>query len=71
MKTEGLSYTEDEKFIEPGTIYPRQVTGELVEKINFQKAVTESIGFGIVVVDKDARVISATSQALEDISEIS
>jgi len=65
IEKEGISHTEDQKFIEPGTIYPRQVTGELVKKINFQRAVIESVGFGIVVVDKDARVISANSLALE------
>jgi len=61
----GGSSREARKFLEPGTIYPRQVTGELIDTLNFQKAVIESIGFGIVVVDRDARVISATSRALE------
>jgi len=62
---EGISHTEGKNFIEPGTPYPRQVTGELVETLNFQKAIIESVGLGIVVVDKDARIINATSQALE------
>lgn len=56
---------EGSRFLEPGTLYPRQVTRELIDTLNFQKAVIESIGFGIVVVDRDARVISATSRALE------
>ncbi|OQX66217.1 MAG: hypothetical protein B5M55_00580 [Desulfococcus sp. 4484_242] len=53
------------RFVEPGVLHPRQVTGELIDTLNFQKGVIESIGFGIVVVDKDARVINATSRALE------
>jgi len=61
----GLSRKEENKFLEPGTLYPRQVTGELIDTLNFQKAIIESIGFGVLVVDRDARVISATSQALE------
>jgi len=65
IEKEGISHTEDEKFIEPGTIYPRQATAELVKELNFQKAIIESIGLGIVVVDKDARIINATSQARE------
>ena len=65
IENEGISHTEDEKFIEPGTIYPRQATAELVKELNFQKAIIESIGLGIVVVDKDARIMSANSQALE------
>ena len=65
IEKEGISHTDDEKFIEPGTIYPRQATAELVKELNFQKAITESIGLGIVVVDKDARIMSANSHALE------
>ena len=54
-----------EIFVEPGTLYPRQVTGELIENANFQRAIVESIGVGIVVIDKDARIFSANSLALE------
>lgn len=60
-----ISPSENKSIIEPGTLYPRQVTAELLEKVNFEKAITESIGLGIVVVDKDARIMSANSQALE------
>lgn len=59
------SRKDGNKFLEPGILYPRQVTAELIDTLNFQKAVIESIGFGILVVDRDARVINATSQALE------
>lgn len=53
------------RFLEPGTLYPRQVTSELIDTVNFQRGIIESIGFGLVVVDRDARVINATPQALE------
>lgn len=65
MGPDGVSRKDGSRFLEPGTLYPRQVTGELIDTLNFQKAVIESIGFGIVVVDRDARVINATSRALE------
>ena len=65
IENQGISPTENTNVIEPGTLYPRQATAELVNELNFQKAITESIGLGIVVVDKDARVMNATSQALE------
>ncbi len=61
----GISPAKNKTIIESGTLYPRQVTAELIETLNFQQAITESIGFGIVVVDKDARIINATSQTLE------
>jgi len=60
-----LSRKNGDKFLEPGTLYPRQVTGELVDVLNFHKGIIESIGFGIMVVDRDARVINVTSAALE------
>ncbi len=65
IEKQGISPVEDKSIIEPGILYPRQATAELLEKLNFQKAITESIGLGIVVVDKDARIMSANSQALE------
>jgi CheY-like chemotaxis protein len=65
MEQGGVSHKHGSRFLDSGTLYPRQVTAGLVDALNFQKAVVESIGFGIMVVDKDARVINATSQALE------
>jgi len=65
IEKQAISPAEKESIIEPGTPYPRQATAELVEKLNFQKAITESIGLGVVVVDRDARIINATSLALE------
>ena len=65
IENQDISTSENKIIIEPGDLYPRQATSELVHELNFQKAITESIGLGIVVVDKDARIINATSQALE------
>jgi len=53
------------RFLEPGTMYPRQVTAELVDALNFHKGIIESAGFGMVVVDRDARVMNVNSQALD------
>lgn len=65
IEDSGISSGENENIIEPGTLYPRGATSELIDELNFQKAIIESIGLGIVVVDKDARIINATSQARE------
>ncbi len=54
-----------EKIVDPGKLYPRQATAELVDELNFQKGVFDSIGIGILVVDRDARVMSANAMALE------
>lgn len=60
---------EDNVLVEPGKLYPRQVTGELIENAKFQRAIVESIGVGIVVTDKDARIFLANSIALEIIGK--
>jgi len=53
------------QFVEPGKLYPRQATAELIEELKFQKAGFDSVGIGILVVDRDARVMSANAMALE------
>lgn len=50
--------------IEPGVLFPRQETIELIEVLGFQRAILESLGIGIIVLDKDARIITANPMAL-------
>jgi len=57
--------SKGESVVDPGKLYPRLATSELVEELNFQKAVFDSVGVGILVVDRDARVMSANVMALE------
>lgn len=59
----------EEAILEPGKIYPRQATIELIDAISFQRAVIESIGLGIIVVDKDTKIISTNSLALDMINK--
>jgi CheY-like chemotaxis protein len=65
----GTIESEREELVEPENLYPRQATAELVEKMKFQKAVFDSVGIGILVVDRDARVMSANAMALELLKE--
>ena len=46
-------------------LYPRMITVELIENADFQWAIVESIGMGIIIIDKDAKIISTNSLALE------
>jgi CheY-like chemotaxis protein len=55
----------DDRIFLPENLIPRQITGELIETINFQKAITESIGVGILVIDRDARIITSNALALD------
>ncbi len=60
---------DDNVFLEPGQVYPRQATVELMDILNYQVAVTESAGIGILVVDTDAKIIHANISALEIINK--
>lgn len=46
-------------------LYPRPMTAELIENADFQLAIVESLGMGIMVIDKDAKIISTNSLALK------
>ena len=65
LELHGVPESADEQFVETGKLYPRQTTTELVEELKFQKAGFDSVGIGILVVDRDARVMSANAMALE------
>jgi PAS domain-containing protein len=61
--------TSGEEFYEPKNLYPRQETAELIDKLNFQRALNECIGVGVIVVDKDAKIIMANSLSLDIINK--
>jgi PAS domain S-box-containing protein len=64
FEKEGFGLPDDEKLLEPGKVYPRQATSELLDNLDYERAILESVGIGIIVVDKDARIISANPVAL-------
>jgi len=65
LESQKNSKSEGENVVDSGKLYPRLATSELVEELNFQKAVFNSMGVGVLVVDRDARVMSANDMALE------
>lgn len=60
--------SSDETIFQPDNMIPRHITSELIQSVNFQQAIAESIGIGIIVVDRDVRVITINSLALEIIN---
>jgi CheY-like chemotaxis protein len=64
---EGQNQTNEiyTNFLATGNLHPRSTTSELVETLNFQKAIVDHIGLGILVVDRDAKVINCNSMVLE------
>ncbi len=71
IEKEPLNPDPGSDVFEPGRVYPRQATVELIESVNFQRAIIESVGVGIIVVDKDARIISANPPVLDIINRSS
>lgn len=57
--------TPEGNVLEPDGLYPREATEELINILNYKLAVIESIGIGIIVVDKDAKILSANPMALD------
>jgi len=65
VETRAWRPTGQGSFMESGRIYPRQITAELLEIVRRYEAILASLGVGVVVVDKDARIIHANPLALE------
>ncbi len=51
-------------FTEPGQLYPRQATSQLLDLVSYHEAVTESMATGILVTDTDAKILHANAAAL-------
>jgi PAS domain S-box-containing protein len=53
-----------DKFFEPANLHPRQETAELIEAMEFHKSIMESLPAGVLVLDRDTRLIDANPKAL-------
>jgi CheY-like chemotaxis protein len=71
IEVEPMPSESDEVIFQAGDLIPRQITDELIQTVNFHRAVTESAGVGIMVLDRDTRIIIANSPALEIMSKSS
>jgi len=69
IENKALPNPDANVFLEPGQLYPRQTTAALLDILNYQQAITESAGIGILVVDTDAKIIHANISALEIINK--
>lgn len=56
---------EDEKIFQSENLISTHITGELFQTVKFHRAITESIGVGVLVVDRDAKIITTNSQVLD------
>lgn len=53
------------KILKNGPIFPRREAMELLHTLQFHRAIIENIGVGVIVVDRDVRVLNANSLALD------
>ncbi len=65
LEKQSFPFSRDEEVQMPVPLYPRQSTAELMEAMDFQAAVFESIGAGIFVTDKRGVIIKANEYGLD------
>ena len=65
IEVEPMPSASDETVFQAGNLIPRQITDELIKTVNFHRAITESVCVGIMVLDRDTRIITANSSGLE------
>jgi CheY-like chemotaxis protein len=59
-----LPTTNHVQLLTVDNLFPRRESAQLIENLRFQQAIVESIGMGVIVVDKDGRVLSVNRQTL-------
>jgi len=55
---------EDQRVFDMGNLYPRRESMALIESLHFQRAITDNIGIGILIVDTDGKILSTNPRAL-------
>ncbi len=55
----------EKKILQTGNVFPRRDAMELLEELEFQQAVLDCIGAGVIIIDTDTRVMNANSAALD------
>jgi DNA-binding response OmpR family regulator len=55
----------EKKILQTGGVFPRRDAIELLGSVEFQQAVVDCLGVGVVVIDTDTRIMNANTAALE------
>lgn len=59
----------DKDLLDQEKVFRRQATVELLESLSFQQGIVESAGMGVIVAEKDARVVFVNTLALEILNQ--
>jgi CheY-like chemotaxis protein len=54
----------EKKILQTGGVFPRRDAMELLVSLDFLHTIIESLGVGVIIIDKDTRVINANPSAL-------
>jgi PAS domain-containing protein len=54
----------EKKILQTGGVFPRRDAMELLVSLEFYRVVIDSMGVGIIIIDKDTRIINANASAL-------
>ena len=59
----------EKKILQTGGMFPRRDAMELLVSLEFQQAVVDCLGVGIVVIDTDTRIMNANTAALDTLGK--
>ena len=61
--------SSDRDLFDQEMVFRRQATVDLLESLSFQQGIVESAGMGIIVVERDARIVFANTLGLEILNQ--
>ena len=61
--------SSDKDLFDQKTIFRRQATVDLLESLSFQQGIIESAGMGIIVVERDARIVFVNTLGLKILNQ--
>jgi PAS domain S-box-containing protein len=65
IETQAFFPSEKKKLLGNANIFPRREAVELINSLQFHRAVLENLGVGVIIVDRDTRVLNANPMALD------
>ncbi len=68
-KIEKQTLSASDEIIETTRLFPRQSAAELIETMEFQEGIFDSIGLGLFVIDRDAQIIRTNDLGLSMINK--
>jgi len=57
------------KILQTGDVFPRRDAMELLAELEFQQAVVNCLGVGVIIIDTDTRIMNANTAALETLEK--